>query len=634
LAERQLNLEKKPKTLPQIVVENQENAELMVQSTRPSGMKISVKDPQQHQHSVVNQPKKSLVTRSNIEFKVNALKVVELRMELRNRGYDTQGLKKDLRSRLLDAMLVELEAEDSLQIPLALVSIKMPQATTAAVVTSSENLQQTSSSEKIVGDSTGGDDAMQVGTSTSKSQGAKKMSIELRHPDNSKKMSLELSQPTKKSSIEPKRQVIRHSEQHNRGESISSMQVEHHGTTTDEQNVITIEGKDSSMGVQTATAMAILRSPAPNSQAKESVPSTSRVQKVSTESSPRVFKPISEKKVEKNPSVVKDDGKTSVSSQISADDNSRTNSEACTSISKESGKMVKDMISKFSGQASLSSTLSSSSSSAVSKEMKKIKEARMAKIAEMREKVCVSCIHMKPFFVRTVHSPNLYCASPLQSKTKLASNICITTKDPSNVQPSSHKKGPVTSESARKDRLAAQMREKAATHKKPFVGSTSMLVSSSTHKNHLHFSGSVQNSLGTTLKLPSVTKVAKPKPPSPMDTYEISDREGSDDSDSEAENDNKQKKIPTWAGRAHLVKALEEQYHGQLGGTRVDPDDIFHEVQSCDLVAIFGHKKADKYRSRNSSGNWMRDQVTAAEKLVYKREMGFSIPNERVESEI
>jgi hypothetical protein len=196
-------------------------------------------------------------------------------------------------------------------------------------------------------------------------------------------------------------------------------------------------------------------------------------------------------------------------------------------------------------------------------------------------------------------------------------------------------KGAVASASAKKDRLAAQMREKAAAHKKPMIGSTSKPVLTSAQKTHVHVSGGVQNSFGTNVKQPTSSKVIKPKPPSPMDTYEISDHEGSDsdDSDSEAENDN-QKKIPAWATKANLDRALEEQNHGQVDGKRVDPDDIFPEVQSCDLVAIFGHKKADKFRSRNSSGNWLRDQVTTAEKLVYKREMGFSIPNVREETEI
>ncbi len=314
------------------------------QAVMPMFFNISAKHQQQHQHSTISQPKKSLASRSNIEFKVNALKVVELRRELRNRGYDTKGLKKDLRARLSDAMFVELEAEG-----------------------------------------------------------------------------------------QHEKRLL---EQQNR-DSISSMQVEHHSTAADEPSVNMTEAKiSSSMGVQSSTpskATASIRSPAPYSLTKETrQPSVSRVAAVSTESIPQVFKPLSEKKDELIPSIVEDGGKVSFSSHISADDNSPPTSEAGVSISKESGKMVKDMISKFSGQTSLSSTLNSPSLSAMSKEMKKMKEARMAKIAEMREKVRIAFIHIE-FFVRFFLStdflrsysrakPNWLRKSVLQQKNLLMGN--------------------------------------------------------------------------------------------------------------------------------------------------------------------------------------------------------------------
>lgn len=149
------------------------------------------------------------------------------------------------------------------------------------------------------------------------------------------------------------------------------------------------------------------------------------------------------------------------------------------------------------------------------------------------------------------------------------------------------------------------------------------LTNNSNHSNHSN--SAVPDVLGATLKQPQLMK--KPsKVLSPMDTYEISDREDSDtdDSDSESENEKAKKKIPSWAQKANLYSALEEQYNGRIGSVKVDPDDIFREVQSCDLEAIFGPKKSKVYKRRASSGNWLNDQVTVAEKLVYKREMGFA----------
>jgi hypothetical protein len=75
--------------------------------------------------------------------------------------------------------------------------------------------------------------------------------------------------------------------------------------------------------------------------------------------------------------------------------------------------------------------------------------------------------------------------------------------------------------------------------------------------------------------------------------------------------------------KANLLPALEQQYNGCVNGQRVDPDDLFPEVQTCDLEAIF-EKQKSRYTRRTSSGNWTNDKVTVAEKLVYKRTMGFS----------
>jgi hypothetical protein len=109
---------------------------------------------------------------------------------------------------------------------------------------------------------------------------------------------------------------------------------------------------------------------------------------------------------------------------------------------------------------------------------------------------------------------------------------------------------------------------------------------------------------------------------SPLDTYELSDREQSDsDSDSDNESSSKPKKrIPSWAQKANLIPALEKQYTASRN--KFDPDEIFGEVQTCDLQAIFDQKKV-RYQRRTSSGNWNQDRATAAEKLTYKRTMGY-----------
>ena len=77
--------------------------------------------------------------------------------------------------------------------------------------------------------------------------------------------------------------------------------------------------------------------------------------------------------------------------------------------------------------------------------------------------------------------------------------------------------------------------------------------------------------------------------------------------------------VPRWARSVNLNPALIKQFTDPY---RLDPEQIFHEIQTCNLEAIFDQKRA-RYNQRTSSGNWTKDKVTAMEKLVYKRQMGF-----------
>jgi hypothetical protein len=63
---------------------------------------------------------------------------------------------------------------------------------------------------------------------------------------------------------------------------------------------------------------------------------------------------------------------------------------------------------------------------------------------------------------------------------------------------------------------------------------------------------------------------------------------GSSDTDDETER--KEQPIPEWARGELLKKALEKQY-GLDGSVPVDPDLIFHEIQTCNLEEIFGRRE-------------------------------------------
>ena len=131
---------------------------------------------------------------------------------------------------------------------------------------------------------------------------------------------------------------------------------------------------------------------------------------------------------------------------------------------------------------------------------------------------------------------------------------------------------------------------------------------------------------------PSMSQVKKAspkkvvKPLSPMQTYEMSDREEEEsdsdsDSDEEYERQRPKKQVPEWAQKSNLHRALERQFAD--GPNRMDPDKIFGECLTCNLEQIFDKKKS-RYQRRTSSGNWSKDHVTLTEKRSYKKTMGLS----------
>lgn len=176
--------------------------------------------------------------------------------------------------------------------------------------------------------------------------------------------------------------------------------------------------------------------------------------------------------------------------------------------------------------------------------------------------------------------------------------------------------------------LAAQMREKAAAAKlatkenapASAAKSSSSKVAAAAQAYVHAIASSGKSSAKTMASPPSVA--SKQSILSPLDTYELSDREASDsDSDSDEESNSKPKKhIPAWAQKVNLIPALEKQY--TVSRNEFDPDEVFGEVQTCDLTAIFDQKKT-RYQRRTSSGNWNQDRATAVEKLTYKRVMGY-----------
>ena len=107
-------------------------------------------------------------------------------------------------------------------------------------------------------------------------------------------------------------------------------------------------------------------------------------------------------------------------------------------------------------------------------------------------------------------------------------------------------------------------------------------------------------------------------PGSPIDTYAISDHDGSTDEDEEEDPANNGKHVPPWARGDALKTALERQCE-----VMVDPDTIFDEVSTCDLSSIFDNSKK-VFKKRTSSAHWDVDKVTMVERRNYRKDMGFA----------
>ena len=91
----------------------------------------------------------------------------------------------------------------------------------------------------------------------------------------------------------------------------------------------------------------------------------------------------------------------------------------------------------------------------------------------------------------------------------------------------------------------------------------------------------------------------------PDDNYDMTDTEASDyESDEDAELERRTNKpIPSWAHDQALKETLEFQYGLDYPH---DPDELFGEVSTCNLVEVFDvqdpHKKMT-LRHRGSSGD-------------------------------
>lgn len=349
--ERKQYFEKKQKKSENQSKQNECNKENSTTSSK------NISQKQKESAKVVEKPQKAItqtpLTRTDIELKVFVMKVVELKKELKARGQDTAGLKKDLRNRLIDVMLEDTKREE----PQALST----QNNSVIVEESPEELKESAS-------------RMSVSEVEEKSTQA-----------------LPLSMKNGKPSRESQG-------------SVCSMQVEHHIEAVEQPkeiqkdnfpNPFALELKKKQAQVVAAPKEYVAKTESSLTAIREVDPvsSNSTSAQTSNESSDYNSQSRGEEKSELTESKIKKFSEVKKGSDSREDSSGPPSEISCSS--KASGNSVKDMVSKFSG---FSSSLSSSSGgSALSKGLQAKKEARQAKIAEMRAKVRLKnlCINFR-----------------------------------------------------------------------------------------------------------------------------------------------------------------------------------------------------------------------------------------------
>lgn len=268
------------------------------------------------------------------------MKVVELKKELKARGQDTNGLKKDLRNRLINVMLEDSQRQEQESV---VVSAKSNATADSGIVEKPKEEQKESPvSMDISEDSEKKNDPEEKDVVPKKNDN---LSQESQTKNSTIAMQVEASMDIVEQSKEAKKDMLTSS-------APPQEQMKPVAVATDPFK----KPENQLKSIREADALS------PKDSSRED-PDGSNEKSGLTEAKLKMFCEMN-----KGNDVREDTGPPS---EVSF-------------CSKASGHSVKDMVSKFSG---FSSGMSSSSGSALSKGLQAKKEARQAKIAEMRAKV-------------------------------------------------------------------------------------------------------------------------------------------------------------------------------------------------------------------------------------------------------
>ena len=371
--------------------------------------------------------------RTDVEFKVNAMKVVELKRELKKLGYETGGLKKDLRARLLKVMMTDLDeaTKKKNEQQQAAVDHKvpgLPVVESSSFINPVESIEEAKIKDDDVSNEVIKEDMKTEGSTESQSGNAglrlnEESQGEVNPRESVSSMDVEVEQNTTESeseSIKPKNTVGTNSAHSAQLVSVASADVEDHSDQKIE--TATAPSSSSNHGVSNGTngrhdtdskedklALDGIKSP----QAFDISSSKSSNNAVVSSEGPGELPTISSSTAaatcrSDSVAVTTDADRMSFESMAEKKETQENGSDVSAPPSEvsagsiSSGKSVKDMVSKFSTFSNMSNG-SSASGSALSKGLKAKMDARLARNAEIREKVrTVFILHGHHFLIHSV----------------------------------------------------------------------------------------------------------------------------------------------------------------------------------------------------------------------------------------
>lgn len=304
-------------------------------------------------------PRKAGTNRLNVEFRVNAMKVVELQKELKSRSLDYRGRKQELRRRLLHAIFNDPGYQQN-----------------EMSATAAEPLKSVSSQTKVEDEKATENNSDVAELADDSKQAMDEKMVEAESTASNDKPSNPMTEPQNGMTAEARPTRV----------SYSSMQVENSSVVTSDIKPAEQSKDTKELPEQIPKAPSVVKAESEASASQSWTSSASNLPlKGMVKDAIKAIKAVGgTQKITTNPMNLES------KSDVSSGKDGRLSNSDVSACSKISGVRVRELVSKISNNQNYNSS-SSSNGSALSKSLQAKKQARLAKMAEIRSKVGFVC---------------------------------------------------------------------------------------------------------------------------------------------------------------------------------------------------------------------------------------------------